>query len=158
MDKEQLKKDIRSYLGSIVIPDIPCCEDSIVNYDAYNQIDSMYQHNSVDSTSIRIFLNYNVDIDDLANRLGVDSIKLNDMFRFSAIPSKGLTAAICLLLNLSLDDTISILGKMSYKLGNDDFDKIIRYFFIKDIRDVELLNEILVSFGCMYLYSKKKLR
>jgi len=158
MDKEELKKDIREYLGSVIIPDIPCCEDSITNYDAYNNLDSMYNHNNVESANIRIFLDYDIDIDDLANKLGVDSNKLNDMFRFSMIPSKGLTSAICLILNLSLDDTILILNKMSYKLGNDDFDKIIRYFFIKDIRDIELLNEILVSFGCMYLYSKKKLR
>ncbi len=158
MDKDKLKKDIRNYLGATVIPDIPCCEDSIVNYDAYNNIDTMYKHDNLDSANIRLFLDYNVNIDDLANKLGVDYDKLNDMFRFSQIPSKGLASAICIYLNLSLNETISVLNKMSYKLGNDDYDKIIRYFLINDIRDIELLNEVLVSFGCMYLYSKKKLR
>ena len=158
MDKEELKKKIRNYLGEVVIPDIPCCEDSKTNYDAYNDIDSMYRHNNRDSLNIRIFLDYNVDINDLANKLDVEYDKLNDLFRFSAIPSKGLAVAICIILNLSLDDTMNILSKLSYKLGNSDFDKIVRYFIINDIRDVALLNEILVSFGCMYLYSKKKLR
>ena len=158
MDKEQLKIKIRSYLGEVKIPDIPCCEDSVTNYDAYNNIDSMYRHNNVDALNIRLFLDYNIDINDLANKLGVEFEKLNDLFRFSAIPSKGLAVAICIYLNLSLNDTINVLSKLSYKLGNNDFDKIIRYFLINEIRDIELLNEILVSFGCMYLYSKKKLR
>ena len=157
MDKEELKKNIKSFLGTY-IPDIPCCEDSIVNYDAYNHLDSMYEHNNVNSSNIRLFLDYNVDINDLALKLDVDFDKLNDMFRFSQIPSKGLACAICLILNLSLDDTLDILKRLAYNLGNNDFDKIVRYFFVNDIRDISLLNEILISFGCMYLYSKKKLR
>ena len=56
MDKEQLKIKIRSYLGEVKIPDIPCCEDSITNYDAYNNIDNMYRHNNVDTLNIRFFL------------------------------------------------------------------------------------------------------
>ena len=118
----------------------------------------MYRRNNVDTLNIRLFLDYNIDINDLANKLGVEFEKINDLFRFSAIPSKGLAVAICIYLNLSLNDTINVLSKLSYKLGNDDFDKIIRYFLINEIRDIGLLNEILVSFGCMYLYSKKKLR
>ena len=81
MDKEQLKIKIRSYLGEVKIPDIPCCEDSITNYDAYNNIDSMYRHNNVDALNIRLFLDYNIDINDLANKLGVEFDKLNDLFR-----------------------------------------------------------------------------
>lgn len=158
MDKEQLIKDLKSFTSNHIIPDVPCCEDSTYSYDAYNNISNMYNHEKVESVGIRFFLNYDIDINDLSNKLDVEYDKLNDMFRFNQTPSKGLVCAICLLLNFSLKETMDILNKFAYKFLNNDSDKIISYFFINDIRDVSLLNEMLVKFGCMYLYSKKKLR
>ena len=158
MINNELKESIKQYIGTVKIPDIACCEDSKSFYDAYNNIDSMYDHNKAESISISIFKPYMESVEDLASKLDVDPIKLNDMFRFNQMPSKGLTLGIGLVLGLSLDEIKEILKKMSYHLGNDDFDKIVRYFYINDIRDASLLSDALVSFGCMYLYSKKKLR
>lgn len=158
MDKEELKRSLKSFTTTHLIPDIPCCEDSTYSYDAYNNIGNMYNHDSVESVGIRYFNNYGIDINDLALKLEVEYEKLNDLFRFNQIPSKGLVIAICLILNLSLKETMDVLNKFSYKLLNNDSDKIISYFFINNIRDIALLNEMLVSFGQMYLYSKKKLR
>ena len=158
MINQELKDAIRNYIGTVHIPDIACCEDSKNFYDAYNNVDSMYDHNKLESVSISIFKPYMTTVEDLAAKLDLEPIKLNDMFRFNQMPSKGLTLGIGLVLGLSLDEIKDILKKMSYHLGNDDFDKIVRYFYINDIRDANLLSEALVSFGCMYLYSKKKLR
>ena len=158
MINNELKEAIMAYIGTVKIPDIACCEDSTTIYDAYNNVGSMYDHYRAESISIAIFKPYMENIEELAKKLDVDFDRLDQMFRFNQMPSKGLALGIGLVLGISLEEMNSILKKMSYRLGNDEFDKIVRYFFINDIRDPNLLSDALVSFGCMYLYSKKKLR
>lgn len=155
MDINELKKKIDSYIGSIQIPDIPCCEDDTKSYKAYNDVDKMY---GIDN-DIELGINYfETDINMLATKLNVDYNLLNNLYINNHFPSKGLTIAIMIALNYDLDMIIDTLNKFSYKLTNSVSDKIIRYFISNDIRDINLLNDILVSYGEMYLYSKKKLK
>jgi len=155
MDINELKKNIYSYIGSITIPDIPCCEDDTKSYKAYNDVDKMY---GIDN-DIELGINYfETDINMLATKLNVDYNLLNNLYINNHFPSKGLTIAIMIALNYDLDMIIDTLNKFSYKLTNSVSDKIIRYFISNDIRDINLLNDILVSYGEMYLYSKKKLK
>lgn len=155
MDINELKKNIDSYIGSITIPDIPCCEDDTKSYKAYNDVDKMY---GIDN-DIELGINYfETDINMLATKLNVDYNLLNNLYINNHFPSKGLTIAIMIALNYDLDRIIDTLNKFSYKLTNSVSDKIIRYFINNDIRDINLLNDILVSYGEMYLYSKKKLK
>ena len=155
MDINELKKKIDSYIGSIQIPDIPCCEDDTKSYIAYNDVERMYDNDSSLELNITYF---NYDLCELANKLNVDYELLNSLYINNHFPSKGLAISIMIVMNYSLDEILYTLDKFKYKLTNSISDKIIRYFIINDIRDIELLNQILVNYGQMYLYSKKKLK
>ena len=144
MNIDELRKDIDNYIGRINIPDISCCEDDTRCYHAYNDVNNMYDKEDEEEININIF---NYDLNDLSN------LYYNNHF-----PSKGLSIAIMLVMGLDINTIIEKLSKLKYNLGNGVSDKIIRYFIINDLRDIDLLNNILISYGQMYLFSRKKLR
>jgi len=158
MNDEIIRK-IELLLNDKIEKDIPCCEDSIKDYNAYNNIDNMYLSSNNKYKDISIFNDYlNISIMELSSKLNVDYNMLNNLFNIRHIPSKGLSIAIAMVLNLNKDDIYKIFDELGYSFNNSDYDKIIKYFVDNNIYDVELLNETLLHFGQMYLYSKRKLR
>ena len=155
MDLNKLKNDIDKFIGSINIPDISCCEDDTKSYHAYNELDKLYDDNKKEEYNINLF---NYDLNELSNKLNVDYDNLLNLYINNQIPSKGLSIAIMMVMGLDINRINDRLHLLKYNLGNSISDKIIRYFIINDIRDIDLLNEILISYGQMYLFSRKKLR
>lgn len=156
---EKIINDINIILSKKIEKDIPCCEDSTNDYDAYNNLDKMYQSNNNHYSDISIFNEYlNISIDELSKMLDVDGNMLNNLFNINHIPSKGLSIAIGMALNINNDKLYEILNKLGYSLCNNDYDKIVNYFIDNNIYDISLLNETLLYYGQMYLYSKRKLR
>ena len=156
---EKIINDINIILSKKIEKDIPCCEDSTNDYDAYNNLDKMYSKDSNQYSDISIFKDYlNISIEELALKLDVDSNILNNLFNINHIPSKGLSIAIGMALNINNDKLHEILNKLGYSSCNNDYDKIVNYFIDNNIYDISLLNETLLYYGQMYLYSKRKLR
>ena len=155
MNIDELRKDIDNYIGRINIPDISCCEDDTRCYHAYNDVNNMYDKEDEEEININIF---NYDLNDLSLKLNVNYNDLSNLYYNNHFPSKGLSIAIMLVMGLDINTIIEKLSKLKYNLGNGVSDKIIRYFIINDIRDIDLLNNILISYGQMYLFSRKKLR
>ena len=158
MTKEEIKRNIELMLSQKLDKNIPCCEDSTHDYDAYNNIENMYSHDKNKYKDITVFNEFNPDMKELAMSLGVDEIALNNLFHNRHIPSKGLASAIGMALGLDIDKMNSVLNDLGYSFNKTDYDRIIEYFFINKIYDINMLNEILLEFGQMYLYSKRKLR
>ncbi|MCR5349417.1 MAG: hypothetical protein K6E20_00340 [Acholeplasmatales bacterium] len=155
MDQEKLKKDLDNYIGSVNIPDISCCEDDTRCYCAYNNVNNMYDVNELEEFNINIF---KCDLRSLAQKLNVNYDDLDYLFTNNHIPSKGLSIAIMIAEGYDINRIIENLSKLKYNLGSSVSDKIIRYFITNDIRDIDLLNDMLISYGQMYLFSRKKLR
>ena len=158
MTKEEIKRNIEIMLSQKYEKNIPCCEDSTHDYDAYNNIDNMYAHDKNKYKDITLFNDYNPNINYLSQLLGVDEAMLNSLFHNRHIPSKGLASAIGIALKLDLETMNNIFKDLGYSFNSSDYDRIIEYFFLNEIYDVNMLNEILLEFGQMYLYSKRKLR
>lgn len=154
MEINKIKEDIKSFIEK-EIPNIECCCEDKRIHESYLNIDSMYNNDESNLLDITYF---NDKVDELSIKLNIDYSIFNKLFINKIYPSKGLLMAIALVLDYSLCDLKDLLNKFSYKLINNDTDKIVNYFFINNIRDIELLNNILVSFGLMYLYSKTKPR
>ena len=156
---DELVRKIEILLSDKLEKNIPCCEDSTHDYDAYNNIANMYQTSSEKYGDITVFNEYiNMSFEALALKLDVDPTSFKGLFSSHHVPSKGLACAIGMALGLSYDDIIDILAKLGYSFNNSDYDRIIRYFIQNKIYDVNELNEVLLHFGQMYLYSKRKLR
>lgn len=156
---ERIINDINNILNKKIEKDIPCCEDSTNDYDAYNNLDKMYLKDNKHYDNINVFREYlNITVDELARRLEVDPTSLNHLFNINHIPSKGLAVAIGMALGVNKDRLIEILNNMGYPLCNNNSDKIIMYFIDNEIYDIAMLNEALLYYGEMYLYSKRKLR
>ena len=156
---DDLINRIEILLSDKLEKNIPCCEDSTHDYDAYNNVCNMYQTSNVKYDDITVFNNYiNISFEALALKLDVDLNTLKGLFTSHHVPSKGLACAIAMVLNLSYTDTIEVLAKLGYSFNNSDYDRIIKYFIENNNYDVSLLNEVLLHFGQMYLYSKRKLR
>ena len=158
MEKSEIIKNINIMLSNKIEKDIPCCEDSTNDYLAYNNLDNMYARSKEKYQDITVFNEFNIDISNLALKLDVDYNLLEGLFRNRHIPSKGLASAIGMVLELDVDTMNIVFNKLGYSFNNSDYDKIIKYFFDNKIYDVSLLNEVLLEFGQMYLYSKRKLR
>jgi len=155
---EEIIKKIELMLSDKIEKNIPCCEDSTRDYDAYNNLDKMYLNDKKKYADITIFNEYIESIDDLALKLDVDNILLASLFRSRHIPSKGLSCAIAMALNIEYEKFLSLFKELGYSFNHSDYDRIIEYFFINKIYDIKLLNDVLIHFGQMYLYSRKKLR
>ncbi|MBR6071470.1 MAG: hypothetical protein IKP77_01390 [Acholeplasmatales bacterium] len=155
---DEIINNIEIMLSKKIEKDIPCCEDSTHNYDAYNNLDNMYNKNNVKYNDITIFNRYGVDISILATSLDVDYNLLEGLFDHKQIPSKGLTCAIAMVLKLDYNSTLEVLKELGYCFNSSDYDRIIEYFIYNNIYDINMLNEVLLHFGQMYLYSKRKLK
>ena len=156
---EKIINDINIILSKKIEKDIPCCEDSTNDYDAYNNLDNMYKRDTKHYDDITIFKDYlNISIKELAEKLEVDPVALNNLFSMRHIPSKGLAIAIGMSLNIEKDKLREILSGMGYTLCSSDSDRIMNYFIDNEIYDIKELNEVLLHYGQMYLYSKRKLR
>lgn len=155
---DDIINDIEEMLSRKLEKNIPCCEDSTHDYDAYNNIDNMYSKDTNKYKDITIFYNYGAEIETLAKALDVNYELLESLFDHHHIPSKGLACAIALALKLDYNNTLDILKSFGYNFNSTDYDVIIKYFIENNIYDINLLNEVLLHFGQMYLYSKRKLK
>lgn len=71
-------------------------------------------------------------------------IRSNDDYR----PRKGTAVSLALALELSLDDTLDLLGKAGYTLSHSSkSDLIIEYFIEEQIFDIFEINEAMDAFG-----------
>jgi len=154
---EEIINKIELLLSNKIEKDIPCCEDSTNDYDAYNNLDNMYAKNTIKYSDITIFDEY-INREELAIKLDVDYNLLNSLYLKRACPSKGLACAILLSINMDYNESIKLLTKLGYTFNCSDYDRIIEYFMKNNINDINLLNEVLIHFGQMYLFSRKKLR